>query len=307
MKSRLARFEGHLKIKPSAREEFVAWEQRYLEALSSFPGHVEGFEPRPTTLDLQWSVRLRFESPKLLGNWLSSDERATLLSDVESLTERSMVCRLSIGENPSVGVTEVIFAAVKPGCEKAYEKWQAELNRQQSTFPGYLGAALQPPLAGQDQWTTLLRFADEKSLKNWLSSDVRRSLLSQESQFVVGRTQQRLDSAFAGWLPEGPVGSQPPPDWKMSMLILLGLFPIVMLQLRFLNPVLADLPMSPGTFIANILSTLLITYLTLPLSIKVFGWWLFEKSPSSKLHDLKGVLVLSLLYVVELVAFWNLL
>lgn len=307
MKPRLARFEGHLKVSPAQKEEFTRWERRYLKALLSFPGHVEGFEPSPVYKDDQWSIRLRFESPELLGNWLSSEERLKLLSEAESLTERSMVCRLSIGENPSVGVTEVIFSTVRPGREKEYKRWQAELNREQSRFPGYLGAALQPPLAGQDQWTTLLRFSSEKTLRAWLGSDTRRTLLAKESNFVLGRTQQRLDSAFAGWLPEGPEATKAPPDWKTSMLILLGLFPIVMLQIRYLNPLLHGLATSLATFLANVLSTGLITYLTLPLAIKLFGWWLFEKREAPKWNTPIGVFLLFCLYGLEIMCFWKLL
>ena len=61
-------------------------------------------------------------------------------------------------------------------------------------------------------------------------------------------------------------------------------------------------------FIGNVISVALTTYLTMPLFIKTFGWWLFPKSEESKITvNLAGTAVIFLLYAIEVAALWHLL
>jgi antibiotic biosynthesis monooxygenase (ABM) superfamily enzyme len=306
MKTRTARFEGVLRVRPDKTAEFATWQAHYLEKLSEFPGQPATDGELTSMKAGQWSTHLRFDTAVHLQDWLKSDERAQLMAEVDSLSVGPMICRLSVGDDTTVGVTEVIFSKVRPGSEGAYRDWQAETNRRQAEFSGYLGAALQPPVAGQDHWTTLLRFDTASSLEKWLDSDARREMLQKEEELVESRQQHRLASAFPGWIPEPPAESKPPPEWKISMLIVLGLFPIVMLQMRFLNPLLGDMPLAPATLIGNIIGTGLITYLTMPLSIRSFQWWVYEKEDTPGWWSAAGAVLMFFLYALEVLACWNL-
>jgi uncharacterized protein len=51
----------------------------------------------------------------------------------------------------------------------------------------------------------------------------------------------RLATSFPGWVPINPMTGKGPPNWKTALLVILGLFPIVMLEMRFLSPILASL------------------------------------------------------------------
>ncbi|HEY0791778.1 MAG TPA: hypothetical protein VGD78_12015, partial [Chthoniobacterales bacterium] len=100
-----------------------------------------------------------------------------------------------------------------------------------------------------------------------------------------------------------------PPNWKTALLVILGLFPIVMLEMRFLNPVLvsAGLHASPATFIANLVSVFGTTFVTMPLFIRWFGWWLFTEEGTPAWILPVGLGLLAFLFALEVGALWPLL
>jgi hypothetical protein len=92
----------------------------------------------------------------------------------------------------------------------------------------------------------------------------------------------RLATSFPGWVPVSSVTGEFPPDWKTAMLVLLGLYPTVLLELRFLKPHLSFLNPSLATFFGNIGSVAVTSFITMPLFVRWFGWWLFTDKKSSK-------------------------
>ena len=60
------------------------------------------------------------------------------------------------------------------------------------------------------------------------------------------------------------------PDWKQSVIVLLMLYPIMMLELLFLNPLLASLGMAEATFIGNLLSVATPGWVLVPPANRAF-------------------------------------
>ena len=89
-------------------------------------------------------------------------------------------------------------------------------------------------------------------------------------------------------------------------LILLTLFPVIMLELKFLNPPLADLNPAARTFIGNAISVAVTTWPLMPIAIFAFYAWLFpENQPRWKVMMMPMVLLLC--YAIEIAFFWHLL
>ena len=199
----------------------------------------------------------------------------------------------------------MIITQVKAGKEAAYREWETRIQQAQSKFPGYRGSYVQPPVSGELGWTTLMRFDTAKQLDTWLKSPERAALVKEAESLVDYAHLQRMGTSFPGWFPTDPKTGKGPPNWKAAMLVLLGLFPIVMLETRFLK-----LPVNPslGMFIGNVISVALTTYLTMPLFIKTLGWWLFPKSDASKVAvNAAGTALVFLLYAISVAALWHLL
>ncbi len=133
---------------------------------------------------------------------------------------------------------------------------------------------------------------------------------SQKSKaFIESEELMRLATAFPGWVPIDPMTGKGPPNWKTAMLVLLGLFPVVMLEMRFLSPILSALGIhaSLATFIGNSISVAVTSFFTMPWCVRWFGWWLFPEKGLEKRLTTNGLAILGLLYAVEIIALWRLL
>jgi antibiotic biosynthesis monooxygenase (ABM) superfamily enzyme len=208
---------------------------------------------------------------------------------------------------PGSDVTEVIFSKVRSGMADRYREWAARIQSAQARYPGYRGLYLQPPPDGKDgHWTSILRYDSAAHLEGWMNAPERKALLAETKEFIESEDFTRLETAFPGWVPIDPVTGKGPPNWKAAMLVLLGLFPIVMLEMKFLSPILTgwDIHASLGTFIGNSISVALTTFLTMPLFVRRFHWWLFPKNSTA---SARGLGILAILFALEVIALWKLL
>ena len=85
---------------------------------------------------------------------------------------------------------------VKPGKESAYRQWETQIQQAQSKFPGYRGSYVQPPIAGELGWTTLMRFDSAEQLEGWLKSSQRASLLRDLEPLIDYAHLQRIETPF---------------------------------------------------------------------------------------------------------------
>jgi len=300
----LAKFQ----LRPDAENPFAEWQARALTHAAGFDGFLNS-EITPSGEGLSWSVLLRFADSGHLEAWRKSETWQRLLDEAAPLLAEKSSIEVEIKQSESNdGVVEVIITQVKAGKEAAYREWETKIQQAQSRFPGYRGAYVQPPVAGELGWTTLMRFDTAKQLDTWLKSPERAALVKEAESLVDYAHLQRMGTSFPGWFPTDPTTGKGPPNWKAAMLVLLGLFPIVMLEARFLSPQLAGVNSSLGMFIGNVISVALTTYLTMPLFIKTLGWWLFPKSDASKVAvNAAGTALIFLLYAIEVAALWHLL
>ncbi len=158
---------------------------------------------------------------------------------------------------------------------------------------------MQPPKAGSDSWTTLLRFDTVEQLQVWLESPQRRALLAEAEPLVERTTIERVDSSFPGWVPNDPKTGKPPSDLKTAALVLLCLYPLVLLQVHFTVPHLAMF--SPGitTFIINSMNVALLTWVLMPLAIVTFKKWIYPEGEARWLEFVFPAIVL-VVYALEL-------
>ena len=297
----LAKFQ----LRRDAENDFAAWQARALTHAAGFEGFLNS-EITPSGQGLAWNVLLRFADSARLEAWRKSETWHRLLEDAAPLLAEKSSIEVEVKEaEGGSGVVEVIITQVKPGKEAAYREWETRIQQAQSKFPGYRGSYVQPPVSGELGWTTLMRFDTAKQLDTWLKSPERAALVKEAESLVDYAHLQRMGTSFPGWFPTDPKTGKGPPNWKAAMLVLLGLFPIVMLETRFLK-----LPVNPslGMFIGNVISVALTTYLTMPLFIKTLGWWLFPKSDASKVAvNAAGTALVFLLYAISVAALWHLL
>lgn len=293
--------------------EFSLWHAKMTMAPAGSPGFISTEVSGPAVSGGgEWSLIQHFRNAQYLNAWRTSEQHRRLLEEAKSLVDQNDVQAFYEGEivdGPGEGaVTEVVTTYVKPGKDREYREWAERIHREEARFPGYRGGFLQPPASDkQHYWTTLVRFATPGQLDAWLDSDVRRELLREHEALVQSWEHHRLPSSFGGWFPTDAASGESPKSWKQSMLVVLMLFPIVMLEMKFLSPLLGGMALSPATFIGNVISVFLLAWPFMPIIIAVMNWWLLPREDAPKWVDPAGVALLIALYGLEIKALSHLL
>ncbi len=247
----------------------------------------------------EWTIIERFRSFEEASLWLQSDARAALFAQVKPYLAGEII--ESPVEPSSSGITEVFVTEVAPEDEEEYLKWIAKIHQVEACFPGFCGLYIQSPETSlAKNWLTLLQFDTKENLDRWLLSSERKELLEEAKSLVKSLERHRVISPYAGWFSSFINQHKAlPAVWKQTMLVLLVLYPIVMLQLKFLMPQLASLNQPVAVFISNIISVTLISWPLMPLAILFLSWWLTPEKKSPLLTYM-GTLVLVLLYLLEI-------
>jgi antibiotic biosynthesis monooxygenase (ABM) superfamily enzyme len=291
-------------IMPTAGSAWAGWQSLFTRSAAAAQGFVS-LEIIPAAAGaLQWHVIQRFRSAEALDLWRRSDQRQRLMRDLAPLRAGGEPDEEMAPDFHSVSsVTEVITTTVSPGQEPVYQDWAQRVQAQQATFPGYMGTLVQAPLSPEiSYWTTLVRFATPAQLEAWLGSPVRAELLKAADPHVLSWRSHRMSSPFAGWFP--PAADLPPPAaWKQTCLVLLVLFPVVMLEIRFLSPLLAGQHVAVATFIGNAISVSLVSWPLMKIAVFCLGWWLQPAPAQRGRMEALGACTIVALYLIELLTF----
>lgn len=255
---------------------------------------------------LDWAVAVTFESEDLLHRWLDG---VTWKQLVHSAARRGIV-RLSAdlvvvdGAVVPTGVA-IVSSDVSSGREAEFHSAHTGLTQAAAGFPGYEGTAIfQPGAAGK--WMSLIRFRTEPQLSAWLESPQREEVLP-----PVRSSLTRDFSVFAQTTPFGTtvrnVDGKPrmTPAWKSAMLLLMVLYPLVMMNSRFLAPVIADLGVEPwlSVWFIQVFSVALMQWLLMPTVASWCRRWLDPVDGASPRVSVRGAVVAVAVYVVALTIF----
>jgi antibiotic biosynthesis monooxygenase (ABM) superfamily enzyme len=295
-----------LKVKSGETNSAIPLLTTLVTASTKFKGQLNAEITPPTSLHDEWIIVQRFSTEAEAIAWRDSDTRKAILGKLAPyLMERGMADDTSQNECDG-SVAAVISSMVKPGLEEGYFAWLNVIQTEQALSPGYQGTFLQMQKTGESSlWTTMLRFSTQEGLEEWMVSKRRLELVEQSKKFISSESIKRMTSSFPGWLPVDESGESPA-NWKAAALVLLGLYPIVCLQIRFLSPALANVNGALGNFIGNTMSVALVTWMTMPFLTNVFGKWLLPPKGSKRSTiELIGLTTIIALFVGEVLVFWN--
>jgi len=303
------------RVRPESSEAFARWQEDTSGIVAAFPGFVNQtvMPPCPPT-QVDWVILQRFASTEAAVAWLHSDERLKRMEGAAPMLvgrdDIHIVDDRGAGVLPSP-VSAVISTRIKPGQETAYRAWEQRIAAAQSKAPGFQGYRFEPPLPGvQDDWLAIVRFDTEANLNAWLDSPERQKLLREAGAFTEEFHARIARTGFDQWFRVAAPGAVAPAAWKMNMLVLLMLYPVVILFGAFVQtPLLigrGGLPFAIALFIGNVASVLLLNYLV-PWTSARFGWWLQPAGDNSRRIELAGAALIFALYSLMVLAFWRLL
>lgn len=288
---------------------FAKWQALLHEEIVTQPGFLslEILSPDKAK-DSGWVIIQRFNNPDDLVAWRQSHQHRELLEKVKPLLDSQEVdgIRESELENyqEQAGATEVFITQIQPEQVAAYRAWVGKIHEAETKFPGFQKVFLQPPMNADGSWITFLQFDNQKNLDLWLTSKERAEVLEKGKFLIRSLESHRVTSSFAGWF-QNVLLTGIPPVWKQTMLVLLVLFPLVMLEFKFLFPFTAHLNTSLGTFIGNAISVALVSWPMMPIAIYGLKWWLNPIAKNRYRTEALGVLTVAFLYFLEVAFFWH--
>ncbi len=299
------------RVRPEHDEEFARWQGETSACIRDFPGFLEQhlLPPNPP-LQVDWVILQRFASLADAQRWLGSAERQTRIAGAAPMLvgrDDVHIVQDEAGSVRPAPVSTIISTRVKPGKEAEYRAWVRKIAAEQSKAPGLQGYRFEPPVPGvQEDFIAILRFDTEANLRAWLESPVRRALLEEAEPLTEESHARIASSGFEQWFRDAAPADGQLPVWKMDMLVLLMLYPIVMLFGYFVGTPLLDqtlhLPFAVSLFVGNIASVFMTGFLV-PWIAGRFGWWL-RPAPGRKLRvNLLGAGLISAAYVAMVFLF----
>ena len=140
--------------------------------------------------------------------------------------------------------------------------------------PGFLGSGILRPHTADQDWHVVYRFADPESLAGWESSDVRAEWLRKADDLVEETAVSRV-SGLETWF-ELPGRTAPAPArWKMFLVTLAAIVPLVLLMNLTVLPLLSDWPLVARTLVFSGSFTGLMTWVVMPRVTRLFRRFLY--------------------------------
>jgi len=215
-------------------------------------------------------------------------------------------------DEPAPHASEVVMATVTPGDETEYRNLRMALDTRAAGFPGFVGSEVFPPAAGDTNWTAVLTFESDAALGVWRASPERAELLDRIRAFTAVDHDWVLPNGFGRWSSGNVIAAPSPPAWKQAMTAVAVLYAMVSVLDITLGNIIGNglsvqgskvvpglgLPLPVVVFVGNVVGTILLTWVLMPVVRRLLNWWL---SPTAtRAQTIRGVLLLLMVYVIEL-------
>ncbi|MGG6264934.1 hypothetical protein ACQ4M3_02565 [Leptolyngbya sp. AN03gr2] len=192
----------------------------------------------------------------------------------------------------------VVLEHIVPNCNKAaFRNWQRALIRNAKQHEGFARADLSAPLHcenGVMKWYSIVHFNTPDHLNDWLNSDDRAEVVQSGRSIFENYKFKSFTTGLEGWF-STEVGEERsslgPPPWKQVMAVVLGLYPLVMIQSK-LFAFWGWQPSASLTLLSNFITSSLLTWAVMPNITKGFRFWLQPAfRASERKNDLIGAAI----------------
>jgi uncharacterized protein len=300
-------------VREDSTAAFAAWQEETSLLVAKVPGFLEQkVMPPSPPLQVDWVILQRFADARSASLWLNSPDRQQRIVGVAPLLvgrDDVHIVTDDTGVRPSP-VSAVISTRVKAGKEAEYRLWERKIAAAQAQAAGFQGYRFEPPVPGvQDDFVAILRFDAEAHLQEWLDSPERKKLVEEAAPLTEEFHSRIIRSGFEHWFADSAATVWPgPAAWKMNMLVLLLLYPIVFLFGTYVGtPLLSNwlgLSFAVALFLGNIVSVSL-TGVLIPMVATRLGWWLQPPAATAIRNSMLGGAVMLASYAIMVFVFWK--
>ena len=175
----------------------------------------------------------------------------------------------------SIGITR----RVKRDQVEAFEVWLGEIQMAAAAFDGYAGMDVVRPADGDDPaYVMILRFDSYDQYSVWHGSPERGEAVERSLAMTTGDPVFEEAQGLEGWFtaPAAQTGGQRPARYKMAILTIIGLYPLIVVVGAFVT-VTTGLPMAFGTLLTVTIVAAVATYWVMPWITRLARHWLFPQ------------------------------
>jgi antibiotic biosynthesis monooxygenase (ABM) superfamily enzyme len=149
------------------------------------------------------------------------------------------------------------------------------------------------------KWYSIVHFDTPEHLNQWVKSRDRESMISTGSKVFSSYRFMSFATGLEGWFSQRQGGEQMglgPPAWKQNLSVVLGLYPVVMMQSLLFGAlgIMQEWSLPSSMIVNNLITSSILTWLVMPLVSQVFGFWLYPASqPTVQKKDWLGTLAIA--------------
>ncbi|PSR15860.1 hypothetical protein C8255_20870 [filamentous cyanobacterium CCP3] len=185
--------------------------------------------------------------------------------------------------SPDLPSPSVIIEYIVPSNKSwAFRSWHRRIVKSAQRSPGFLRADRYRPLAVQEgclKWYTVLHFEQPNQLRQWLQSGDRDALLKAGRDIFTSYKFTSFETGLQGWFSDESgeeLTGLGPPAWKEILAVVLGLYPIIMVQGFILDRlgVFEDWDPASAMLANNLITTCVFTLVVMPRIVRWLNFWL---------------------------------
>ena len=173
---------------------------------------------------------------------------------------------------------------VPPGTRETFERTLRSMVEAGESSPGRLGVDVLKPAPSSedpDEWQVVLRYRTEADLRAWRRSRTARTSRARLDALTVGAPRvERVDGMETWFSLSDRRDVAPPPKWKMAIVSTIAIYPLILFIQPALEPLVGGAPRWLAILMAMAVITPLMTWVALPLLIRLLKPWLYPVGPA---------------------------
>jgi uncharacterized protein len=161
----------------------------------------------------------------------------------------------------------------------AYESWLTEIVPIAQTFAGHRGVNIIRPYGDSEDYTIVLHFDNETSLRGWLDSETRKRLVEKVRPCLHAEEKIDIKPGIEFWFTP-PDTRKIAPAHKQFLVTLSAIYPLVVIVPWLMAPAISWAPVLGITglrqFIMASIIVAIMTFWLMPRYIRLISRWLYR-------------------------------
>lgn len=176
-------------------------------------------------------------------------------------------------------VTFVVQHWVRRDAFPRYEEWLRGVVDVCSGYPGYQGVDIIRPVARDNKYSTVVRFATFADAERWCKSADRPRLLATITDILERDDQARIETGIDFWFT--PQGQPQALRWKQWLVTTSVIWPLTLLVPWLLDPLFTAVPwlglygFRQGVVAAVVVA--LVVFVVMPRYVRLIAGWLYSR------------------------------